>query len=45
MITSYYNIWSTYFDMVEVATRYDKLKDSYEAAVILACVLIWLPLI
>ncbi|MFZ3143435.1 MAG: IS5/IS1182 family transposase, partial [Psychrobacter glacincola] len=28
-----------------VATRYDKLKASYEAAVILACVFIWLPLI
>lgn len=28
-----------------IATRYDKLKDSYEAAVILACVFIWLPLI
>ncbi|MFC6381117.1 IS5/IS1182 family transposase, partial [Psychrobacter glacincola] len=27
------------------ATRYDKLKASYEAAVILACVFIWLPLI
>ncbi|WP_019672538.1 IS5 family transposase [Psychrobacter lutiphocae] len=28
-----------------IATRYDKLKASYEAAVILACVYIWLPLI
>ena len=28
-----------------IATRYDKLKDSYEAAVMLACVFIWLPLI
>lgn len=28
-----------------IATRYDKLKDSYEAAVILACVFIWVPLI
>ena len=28
-----------------IATRYDKLKASYEAAVILACVFIWLPLI
>jgi len=27
------------------ATRYDKLKDSYGAAIILACVFIWLPLI
>ncbi|MGP9493393.1 IS5/IS1182 family transposase, partial [Psychrobacter sp. AOP7-B1-24] len=26
-------------------TRYDKLKDSYAAAVMLACVFIWLPLI
>ncbi|WP_201591056.1 IS5 family transposase, partial [Psychrobacter pulmonis] len=27
-----------------IATRYDKLKDSYAAAVMLACVFIWLPL-
>ena len=28
-----------------IATRYDKLKDSYAAAIMLACVFIWLPLI
>ena len=28
-----------------IATRYDKLKASYEAAIILACTYIWLPLI
>lgn len=28
-----------------IATRYNKLKDSYEAAVILVCFFIWLPLI
>ncbi|ERL56214.1 ISSod6 transposase, IS1301 [Psychrobacter aquaticus CMS 56] len=27
------------------ATSYDKLKDSYGTAIILACVFIWLPLI
>ena len=27
-----------------IATRYDKLKCSYEGAVALACIFIWLPL-
>ena len=28
-----------------IATRYDKLKDSCGAAIMLACIFIWLPLI